>query len=515
VTDEEVALVSDFGLGEELKTLMHDRDANPGTEQATNPLRRFADTVGLAAARVWRLRGRAWKTLRRPAGWELWRLPPPAIIWMLGTEIAIAAWAVFAGFTASYTTTDLVRFGVIAGCTIWYLIQTQHPEEQRRADDRRGEHIDQTAVWLGSAAVLLPPAYSLALLLMVRVQRYSIAHKAMTTFLFTTAAHGASILGVHTITELTSLHTWLEAGTLPQGPSEIAIAAAALLAAAGWYFVSQTLLISIARGLAWGRWRRKKLIGSWNDNADFVYALQLAACATILGAVNIALVPLVMIGVALRSTRLAQALADTIARSQRDRKTGLLTEDSFHAPALLKLIEDQSDRQPTAFLMLDLDHFKQWNDRYGHSGGDIVLGCVSAVLRQNTRSTDVVGRWGGEEFAVLLPNTTRDEALHVAERIRDAVAKTAITGLTELASGHATNEPRAVGPIYGCTVSIGVGLSPEHTTDYGELFRAADSAMYQAKRSGRNRVILAPPAQKPPLPRSPSEIRSMVREGPP
>ncbi|MGW4134947.1 diguanylate cyclase, partial [Amycolatopsis japonica] len=475
----EVTLVSEFGK--------HDRDAVSARPRGS--LRGFADTVGLASARVWRLRGRAWNTLRHPAGWELWRLPPAAVFWMLGTEIAVAFWALYSGFKASATTTDLVRFGVIAGCTIWYLVQTQHPEEQRRADDRRGEHIDQTAVWLGGAAVLLPPTLSLALLLMVRVQRYSIAHKAMTTFLFTTAAHAASILGVHTITRLTSLHGWLESGTFPQRPGDIAVAAVALLGAALWYFASQTLLISIARGLAWGGWRRQKLIGSWADNADFVYALQLAACTTILGAVNIALVPLVMIGIALRSTRLSQALADTIARSQRDRKTGLLTEDSFHAPAALRLLEDQTGRRPTAFLMLDLDHFKQWNDKYGHSGGDIVLGCVSAVLRQNTRSTDVVGRWGGEEFSVLLPDTTREEAMRIAERIRAAVAKTAITGLTELASGHATNEPRAVGPIHGCTVSIGVGLSPEHSTDYGELFRAADAAMYQAKRSGRRRGV--------------------------
>ncbi|MER7863423.1 GGDEF domain-containing protein [Amycolatopsis japonica] len=489
----EVTLVSEFGK--------HDRDAVSARPRGA--LRGFADTVGLASARVWRLRGRAWNTLRHPAGWELWRLPPAAVFWMLGTEIAVAFWALKSQVGASLTTTDVVRFGVIAGCTIWYLVQTQHPEEQRRADDRRGEHIDQTAVWLGGAAVLLPPTLSLTLLLMVRVQRYSIAHKAMTTFLCTTAAHAASILGVHTITRLTSLHGWLESGTLPQRPGDIAVAAVALLGAALWYFASQTLLISIARGLAWGGWRRQKLIGSWADNADFVYALQLAACTTILGAVNIALVPLVMIGVALRSTRLSQALADTIARSQRDRKTGLLTEDSFHAPAALRLLEDQTGRRPTAFLMLDLDHFKQWNDKYGHSGGDIVLGCVSAVLRQNTRSTDVVGRWGGEEFSVLLPDTTREEAMRIAERIRAAVAKTAITGLTELASGHATNEPRAVGPIHGCTVSIGVGLSPEHSTDYGELFRAADAAMYQAKRSGRNRVVVAPSAV-PPSPRTPT-----------
>ncbi|WET82319.1 GGDEF domain-containing protein [Amycolatopsis sp. QT-25] len=489
----EVTLVSEFAE--------YDRDPVP--ERPRGSLRGCADTVGLAAARVWRLRGRASNTLRHPAGWELWRLPPAAVFWMLGTEVAVAVWALYSGFKDSVTTTDLVRFGVIAGCTIWYLVQTQHPEEQRRADDRRGEHIDQTAVWLGSAAVLLPPTLSLLLLLMVRVQRYSIAHKAMTTFLFTTAAHAVSILGVRTITELTSPHAWLESGTLPQRTEDIAMAAVSLVCAALWYFASQTLLISIARGLAWGGWRRQKLIGSWADNADFVYALQLAACTTILGAVNIALVPLVMIGVALRSTRLSQALADTIARSQRDRKTGLLTEDSFHAPAALRLLEDQTERRPTAFLMLDLDHFKQWNDKYGHSGGDIVLGCVSAVLRQSTRATDLVGRWGGEEFAVLLPDTTREEAMRIAERIREAVAKTAITGLTELASGHATNEPRAVGPILGCTVSIGVGLSPEHSTDYGELFRAADSAMYQAKRNGRNRVVLAP-SVLPPAPRAPT-----------
>ncbi len=508
--EREVDLVNEFGLRDDLKAVLPDRDAD--VERPAGSLRRFADTVGLAAARVWRLRSRAWNTLRHPAGWELWRLPPTAVVWMLGTELAVAGWALYSGFKASATTADLVRFAVIAGCAIWYLIQTQHPEEQRRADDRRGEHIDQTAVWLGSAAVLLPPAYSLALLLMVRVQRYSIAHKAMTTFLFTTAAHAASILGVHTITELTSLHTWLESGTFPQQPRDIAFAAAALVGAALWYFTSQTLLISIARGLAWGGWRRQKLIGSWTDNADFVYALQLAACTTILGAVNIALVPLVMIGVALRSTRLSQALADTIARSQRDRKTGLLTEDSFHAPAALRLLEDQTDRRPSAFLMLDLDHFKQWNDKYGHSGGDIVLGCVSAVLRHNTRSSDVVGRWGGEEFAVLLPDTSREEARRIAERIREAVANAAITGLTELASGHATNEPRAVGTIYGCTVSIGVGLSPEHSTDYGELFRTADSAMYEAKRGGRNRVVVAPSAPpEPPAPRAPSSPLSQAQ----
>lgn len=225
-----MALVSDFGLREELKTVMHDRDAE--SERPAGSPRRSADTVGLAAARVWRLRGRAWNTLRHPAGWELWRLPVPAVGWMLGAELLVACWSVYSSFKASYTTTDLVRFGVLAGCAIWYLIQSQHPEEQRRADDRRGEHIDQTAVWLGSAAVLLPPAYSLALLLMVRVQRYSIAHKAMTTFLFTTAAHAASILGVHTIIQVTSLHTWLEAGTLPQRPGDIVFAAVSLVGAA-------------------------------------------------------------------------------------------------------------------------------------------------------------------------------------------------------------------------------------------------------------------------------------------
>ncbi|MER6670456.1 hypothetical protein ABT256_38265 [Amycolatopsis japonica] len=119
----EVTLVSEFGK--------HDRDAVSARPRGS--LRGFADTVGLASARVWRLRGRAWNTLRHPAGWELWRLPPAAVFWMLGTEIAVAFWALKSQVGASLTTTDLVRFGVIAGCTIWYLVQTQHPEDRRNS----------------------------------------------------------------------------------------------------------------------------------------------------------------------------------------------------------------------------------------------------------------------------------------------------------------------------------------------------------------------------------------------
>jgi diguanylate cyclase (GGDEF)-like protein len=404
---------------------------------------------------------------------------------MLGSELAMAAWAVTSSFGDHYTWGDFVGFVVVAGCTVWYLVQTQHPEEQRRNADRTVEHIEQTPIWLFSAAILLPAGYTLLLLIAIRIQRYSIARKPMTTFLLTTSAHAASVLGVHAIALATPLHTWLEQGALPKHPLDIAIAAAALLAAVACYFTAQTLVIGIARGLAWGGWSVAEMIGEKKDNLDFLYALQLAVCATVVAAFDILLLPVVVAGIALHSTRDKQGLAAATANGERDRKTGLLRGDTFHAMAELTLANDQANDRSTAFLMCDLDFFKRWNDRYGHSGGDVVLKAFSGVLKRNTRLGDIVGRWGGEEFAVLLPGTSREDAEVLAERIRKAVEEMTISGLTELARG----EP--VAAVGGCTVSIGVAVSPQDATGYNELFDAADGAVYEAKETGRNKVVVA------------------------
>ncbi|MDX9873952.1 MAG: diguanylate cyclase [Spongiibacteraceae bacterium] len=133
-------------------------------------------------------------------------------------------------------------------------------------------------------------------------------------------------------------------------------------------------------------------------------------------------------------------------------------------------------QQPFALLILDVDHFKLVNDRYGHDVGDEALRAIAQVILSQTRKTDVCCRLGGEEFVVLLPGAAQELALERAEIIREAVHNCAITGLP---SSHSL------------TISIGVSVFPDHGSDMSCLLRAADQALYRSKRGGRNRTSLA------------------------
>ena len=129
--------------------------------------------------------------------------------------------------------------------------------------------------------------------------------------------------------------------------------------------------------------------------------------------------------------------------------------------------------------MLDVDHFKRVNDRFGHLAGDVVLKAVAEAISEHVRDYDSVGRFGGEEFVVLLPGATETDVLPVAERVRRAVMALEVEVAT--ASG-----PRVV---QGLSVSIGAAVYPSGGTVLERLLHVADSALYQAKNSGRNRVV--------------------------
>lgn len=126
------------------------------------------------------------------------------------------------------------------------------------------------------------------------------------------------------------------------------------------------------------------------------------------------------------------------------------------------------------FLMLDLDRFKNCNDTFGHLVGDVILRDVASIIKQNVREVDIVGRYGGEEFCIFLPDTNPENGIFVAERIRRAVEKNTF---------HAYDETVRM------TVSIGVSAFPSDAQDPTELIEKADLALYYAKRKGRNRVV--------------------------
>lgn len=128
-------------------------------------------------------------------------------------------------------------------------------------------------------------------------------------------------------------------------------------------------------------------------------------------------------------------------------------------------------------IMLDLDHFKRINDTWGHHAGDAVLVTASEIMMANARQYDEVGRYGGEEFAILLPGVTLEIAAGIAERLRKKISDAVVE-----VDGHGIN----------ISASFGVACYPApHIDDLNDLLKAADQALYKAKEGGRNRVVLA------------------------
>jgi diguanylate cyclase (GGDEF)-like protein len=172
-----------------------------------------------------------------------------------------------------------------------------------------------------------------------------------------------------------------------------------------------------------------------------------------------------------RTTRIAEEAART------DHLTGLCNRRAF--TELGRAAVDYCHRHglPVGLLLLDLDRFKTINDTLGHAAGDEALRAFGTLLKQSLRGSDVCGRVGGEEFAVVLPHATLEQALAVAEKLRVACAELAVD---------------APGGRFGFTVSVGVSHGP---FDYESLLRHADAAMYMAKLGGRNRVEVSPLAR--------------------
>jgi diguanylate cyclase (GGDEF)-like protein len=179
-------------------------------------------------------------------------------------------------------------------------------------------------------------------------------------------------------------------------------------------------------------------------------------------------------GLALLALENAKLYGETEALAVTDGLTGLLLRRT-----LLERLEEEMKRSdktglPLAFLLMDLDHFKAVNDTHGHPAGDQVLHEVAGAFKGGLRDTDFCGRYGGEEFGVILSGTDLGGAQVVAERMRRAVANKSI----DLGSFR-----------LGITVSVGISLYPAHAPSLQLLIQRADEALYQAKQEGRNRVV--------------------------
>jgi len=157
----------------------------------------------------------------------------------------------------------------------------------------------------------------------------------------------------------------------------------------------------------------------------------------------------------------------------RDPLTGLFNARAYYSLCEQALARSRREGRPFAMLFVDLDHFKSINDRHGHEAGDAVLKAAAACLADGVRHSDLVGRIGGEEFSALLPDTDREGAMQLAEKLRVEIE---------------TLRPDIGAERLSITASLGVAIGGPASPSIAEVQRRADEAMYQAKRKGRNRV---------------------------
>ena len=333
----------------------------------------------------------------------------------------------------------------------------------------RNQSYHMTIVFLVPAALLLPPEL-LPVIAVVQhlpewlkqryawyIQSFNIANYTLDLFAAWATAHlllnASSLIGDESVRVGTA---WVAAAIVFVAANHVVLA----------------VMLRLGRGQSW---RTSGLFSFESLSIDLVLAtmgvLVASTWQTNRWLVVLALAPLILIHRSLSIPVLEE-------EARVDPKTGLFNTRHFTAT-----LDDELDRaarlqRPLSVLMIDLDLLREINNSYGHLAGDAVLQGIAAIFRRELRHCDVPARFGGEEFCILLPETSRETAVEMAERIRRAVAA------SEFAVETSTDPIRA-------TISIGVAAFPNDGNKANELIHRADVAVYDAKLEGRNRVLVA------------------------
>nr|WP_323806967.1 GGDEF domain-containing protein [Amycolatopsis methanolica] len=331
---------------------------------------------------------------------------------------------------------------------------------------------------------------------LVRVQRWFVARRPAHNFVYSTVAHMLAATLAHQVYVELGPHDW---GSLDIAGS---------LTEFGWMLVAgliyegvQILYIGSVIALAAPeKANARTVLGSPADNVLEAITIGLGAVTAILLVImppTVAIMAVVTV-VFNRLAEIEQLQADV----RTDPKTQVANMRGWTESAERALTRAAKAADPLAILMIDLDHFKWINDTFGHPAGDDVLRNLAQLLDEVTRPSDVVGRFGGEEFLVLLPDTDQAAATVAGERIRSAVAGLQI---------RTTNKRGDQTLVSERTASIGVAVFPDHGDTLPTLMQAADAAVYEAKEGGRNQVRIARAARdSAPLPQPPREAKHIT-----
>jgi ATP-binding cassette ChvD family protein len=353
-------------------------------------------------------------------------------------------------------------------------------EATRRLGQPTGVTRDLLSAWWLPIALLLPPVYALVapialgVVLYLRVRRTPAYRRLFSSAALGLAGATASVVFHHVGPAVAAARSvpWLGHPTAPAWLMQPAAVLTAVCCAV-LFNVLNTGMVAVAAHAAqpqasWVEvlWDRESLLLDLTEIC--VGVLVLIACALSPVLLCVALPPVIVLQRSLMHQQL-QAAART------DPKTGLLNPTAWQREADTEIARALRAGESLALLLCDVDHFKRVNDTYGHLTGDEVLRCLAAELLQQVRGSDVVGRFGGEEFVVLLPRADADEACMIAERLRRRASVMPI---------YADNDAVIV------TVSIGVAVLGVHGRDLLELLTAADLALYRAKDAGRDQICV-------------------------
>jgi diguanylate cyclase (GGDEF)-like protein len=419
-----------------------------------------------------RLKRRVWVK-----NWLWWQLPP-LVRWYVATPIVtvVALMSVLAVHT-DWRVSDLAKFAVLVCCGSISVAST--PRIMYRVS---GVTADFSNIWILPIAILLPPIYAMLApipffaIMQLWVHR-GVPHRSV----FTGASFSLSFVGVsflfHSFPQSfagETLGTGLHAFTWVLAVAACEIAGGrlqhALIAGAVKLTNPDVRILEMERN-------RERWLGIFVE-------IDIAVLITVALGLSIDLV--IIAGPTVLLVRRFLVHPILVAQSRADAKTGLLNVSTWEREAETEILRSVRTRTSLALALVDIDHFKLVNDTYGHLAGDKVLKAVAEALRGQLRGYDKAGRFGGEEFVLLLTQANEDEACRIAERLRAYVARMEVP---------VNDIPGAA--CVRLTISIGVtAMDAGHPRDLTDMLAATDSALYQAKQMGRNRVCVARQIQR-------------------
>lgn len=417
--------------------------------------------------------------------WAIWSLPARLILSVLLVEFTASALVLGQIPTTRLDTRIILLALSISGLGVLHAeIALRVERVRRRITDT--PHVDFSSVWTFAGAVLLPPAVAATVAIVVFTHLWLRSWRPQVPTYRHVYSTATIVLACLAAAAVVSWDGGRYAPFLVGGERNLVLLVLAVLV----YTTVNSALVVGAIAVSDSQPDLATALGEWRDVVLEIATLSLGALAAMVMSVNpwlivFVLPPLIL----LHQATLVQHLEKA---ANTDQKTGLLNAAAWHTKAE-RALRRGGGEGPGGVLVLDLDHFKRVNDAHGHLAGDQVLHAVANVLKGEVRARDLVGRFGGEEFVVLLaalPGGGAAELATVAERMRRRVEDLQVEIPTP-------DGPLTVG---GLTVSIGGAVHSRRDEELRTLLHIADTALYAAKRSGRNTVrmglSLPVPAQR-------------------